>query len=945
MKAPDNPPHEPDRLAALKNTGLLDTAPEERFDRFTRMATRIFNVPIALVTLVDSNRQWFKSSRGLGATETPRDISFCGHAILRPGLLIIEDARLDDRFSDNPLVTDAPHIRFYAGAPLLSSEGHRVGTLCLIDSQPRQLSEADQEILRDLADSVSHEIQIHRDHNTFVDLWQKERRAQAIIEGTRVGTWEWNVQTGETVFNERWANICGYTLAELEPVDIQTWLGLAHPEDLPGSERRLEAHFSGNAAEYDYRCRMRHKDGSWVWVHDRGKVLEWSPDGMPLKMYGTHADITHEMENLHRMEQQNQALAILNRLALDRASSVDQKLGDALKLGAEFLELPTAMLSEIVGNTYTIRDFYSATDAGLAAGASFPLEKTYCAILLQGKDHLAISHMAKSVHRDHACYRAFGLETYIAAPIRTQSRLFGTLNFSSSMPRDTEFNETEITFVTLLAKWIASLLDEQLTSQTLSKLVNQIPGTLYQYRRWPDGSSAFPYASPGIRDIYGVSPEDVITDATSAFNAIHPQDLQAVSESIETSANCLSLWLHQYRVRKGGGWRWVEGRATPELLADGSVMWHGYISDIDERKRAQLLLQESEEQLRRLFELSPIGISLTDYESGQILSVNDALLQPTGYSRAGFLSLEMEQLVPGQYEDLRATAVKELSENRRFGPYEYAITKFDGSTFPAIVQGLLITNASGRSLVWTLVEDISERKKVDRMKNEFISTVSHELRTPLTSISGSLSLIASEVLGGLPEKVKQLITVAARNSDQLRHLIDDLLDVEKLVSGQLEFNPRHNSMETLARETLEQLDTYASHKNIQFRLTISEPDISATIDGHRFKQALSNLLSNAIKFSPAKAEITITIRKADTGVIVEVADQGPGIPEEFRSRIFQKFAQADSSITREQGGTGLGLAITREIMQQMGGDVGFDSPPGQGARFWLAVPLQAERSS
>ncbi len=151
MQAPRLPPDEPARLAALYATGLLDTAPEERFDRITRLAARLFDVPIALISLVDAKRQWFKSRQGLPVSETPRDISFCGHAILGNDPLVVADAAADPRFADNPLVTGAPHIRFYAGVPLATPQGHRLGTLCLIDAKPRLLDEAGLQTLQDLA--------------------------------------------------------------------------------------------------------------------------------------------------------------------------------------------------------------------------------------------------------------------------------------------------------------------------------------------------------------------------------------------------------------------------------------------------------------------------------------------------------------------------------------------------------------------------------------------------------------------------------------------------------------------------------------------------------------------------------------------------------------------------------------------------------------------------
>ncbi|MDX1459327.1 MAG: GAF domain-containing protein, partial [Marinobacter sp.] len=158
MKTPAIPDNEVERLRSLNATGLLDTEYEERFDRLTRIARNVFGVKIALVTLVDRNRQWFKSCQGLEVRETPRDVSFCGHAILQRDVFVVENSLTDPRFADNPLVTEQPEIRFYAGAPLNSPDGYRIGTLCVIDDQPRRFSAEDRQSLRDLADCVEEEI-------------------------------------------------------------------------------------------------------------------------------------------------------------------------------------------------------------------------------------------------------------------------------------------------------------------------------------------------------------------------------------------------------------------------------------------------------------------------------------------------------------------------------------------------------------------------------------------------------------------------------------------------------------------------------------------------------------------------------------------------------------------------------------------------------------------
>ncbi|MEY2475015.1 MAG: hypothetical protein QOG87_330 [Actinomycetota bacterium] len=165
MQAPEIPVDEDDRLAALRALELLDTPSEERFDRITRTATRLFKVPISMITLVDENRQWFKSCFGTDMRETSRQVSFCGHAILRPAPFIIVDASLDLRFADNPMVTGEPHVRFYAGIPIHSFSGHTVGSFCIIDTEPREPTDEDLDGLVDLAawaETEIHQVEFSR---------------------------------------------------------------------------------------------------------------------------------------------------------------------------------------------------------------------------------------------------------------------------------------------------------------------------------------------------------------------------------------------------------------------------------------------------------------------------------------------------------------------------------------------------------------------------------------------------------------------------------------------------------------------------------------------------------------------------------------------------------------------------------------------------------------
>lgn len=211
MQRPLIPSNEEQRLRALHNTHLLDTPSEERFDRLTRLARQLFDVPIALISLVDAERQWFKSREGLGACETDRSISFCGHTILGSDIFEITNAARDARFSDNPLVKGDPHIRFYAGAPLMVDR-YGVGTLCIIDTRPRQLDNDQRRALRDLADVVESELKKVDQVRQSEELARLSRVASQTTNGVIITDMEGRVEW----INEGFTRITGYSLEDLQ---------------------------------------------------------------------------------------------------------------------------------------------------------------------------------------------------------------------------------------------------------------------------------------------------------------------------------------------------------------------------------------------------------------------------------------------------------------------------------------------------------------------------------------------------------------------------------------------------------------------------------------------------------------------------------------------------------------------------------------------------------
>ena len=235
---------------------------------------------------------------------------------------------------------------------------------------------------------------------------------------------------------------------------------------------------------------------------------------------------------------------------------------------------------------------------------------------------------------------------------------------------------------------------------------------------------------------------------------------------------------------------------------------------------------------------------------------------------------------------------------------------------------------------------ITQQRQAQIRKTEFVSTVSHELRTPLTSIKGALGLIRSGVVGGVPDKLQAMLTSAYNNSERLIRLVNDILDIEKIEAGKMDFRVEPVALASLVEQTIAENQPFADKYNVRLSNVGTVAGAWVRGDPDRLSQVLTNLISNAIKFSPRGSTVEVAVKRGPADYCIAVSDQGPGIPEELRDRIFEKFFQSDSPDTRKKGGTGLGLSIARTIARRHGGDVGFESKIGVGTTFRFTLPAQ-----
>ena len=818
------PANETARLAALQRYEILDTSPEEAFDGLVRLACYVCNTPIALVSLVDSERQWFKARVGLDVSETSRDIAFCAHAITLPDqVMIVPDALKDERFAVNPLVTSDPNIRFYAGSPLVTEDGFALGTLCVIDKVPRTMTPEQVEMLRILSNRVITELELRRDIGRLRQEIQAREKAEAALSQqikTLATIYKASHQISENLDLESIYQVAHQAIGQLMPADVVV-ISL-----LDASAQEVEE----------------------VYLIDRGG--RWPNRRRPfLKGQGISSTV----------------IATGTALRLD-----DWDEATAKSLGAE--------------------------------------------VFGDGVDTL--SHLIVPLLTNDKVIGAIGVQDY-RANIYTQEheQILNTI-------------ANQIAIAITNAKLVRTILEDE---QRFRTLVENIPEIFWLS---DPNQGKIIYVSPAYEKIWGRSRESLYVNGRSYLDTVHPEDRARVEEAqLETGLNQA---VQEFRiVQPDGSLRWIMTQACPILNENGEVhLVVGISSDITERKLAEQVAA----RLAAIVNSSQDAI-IGKTIDGIVVDWNSSAEKLYGYAAAEMINRSISILVPPDRPDEVPQLLDRIKQGEPVETFETERLTKDGQLVPVSLTISAIKNGRGQTIgASTIARDITERKQLEKLRDDLTHMIVHDLRNPLSGIMLAIGSLEAEPL--LPEQ-HELVEIAGNSTKQMLELVNTILDIGRLESGQMPVERTPVNLSKLIAENLELQDTLANSKKIRLvnRVPATLPPV--LIDDGLIGRVFQNLVGNAIKYSPKAGEIQISARAdLDNPSIlrVMVTDTGPGIPRELQNRLFQKY-----STGRNAGrGSGLGLVFCRLAVEAHGGRIWVESEVDHGTTFTFQLPFAPE---
>jgi PAS domain S-box-containing protein len=883
------------RLEALRSYHVLDTLPEKEYDAITRLASYICQVPVALISLMDGDRQWFKSKVGMDVIEIPRGDSFCNQTILHDEIRVVPNMLEDNDFKHSTMVTGEAHIRFYAGAPLIDPDGYRIGSLCVLDVVPRELTTEQHDALGTLADEVMSNLLLKKKtralqasletHKEFFNLFNSSPEIHFIADA----------DAKIEIINDAVTPILGYTPEQAIGHSLWDFVaGKNREQFVPLIEKALA---TGTAFEIETETVSLTNEVKWIGWCAINKMGKW---------YASGRDITYQKNLLSETKQLSLvASKVINGVVISNAKDEILWVNDAFEhiTGYCLADVEHKRMPDVIKRTEKSLDIQKYREL-IDKKQSYEVELH---IIRKDGKSLWISVINTVILDD-----AGEVEKHIRVIIDINARKgiesdLQILSFASrKLPSGMLIRDNDGVII-----WMNEALEKTL-GYTLAEMKGKTFGDL----------------------LIGKKTDKATLDAAAKITK-------------EKKAYDIEIQLY----RKDGSPIWISWSNSPLLNDRGKVERQiSVMADITKRKNAEAEVK----MLSLVASNTTSGVIIND-SNGNVEWVNNAFEKITGYTIEDTRDKHLGDVLKGELTDTSIIEhARELSRNKQSFEVDLLAYRRDGKQiWLSVINSVIVNSEDKVDKYIEVIIDITSKKKIEqeliaakeealqlsRAKDMFISVMSHEIRTPLNAVIGMSHLLLEE---DPMDYQKQNLSVLKFSAQNLMGLINDVLDFTKIETGNIQLEKTDVDLRALVTGITSSMQYKTTEKNIYLNCDIEDAIPEVVIgDTTRLSQILLNLVSNAVKFTDTGG-VTIKLQaieqKEDSVRIrFEVKDTGIGIANDKLNTIFDSFKQADLDTTRKYGGTGLGLAISKRLIELHDSRINVDSELGKGSNFWFTI--------